>query len=209
MSGMISAGNQITADTGATLLRKGGNAVDAAVGAAFASFIAEVGLVHLGGSGIAQIYDPKTGQGMAYDFFSNTPGLGCNLDKREIDFKPVTIDFGATTQDFHLGRGSVAVPSNIFGLCQMAQDYGRLTLAQILQPAIALARDGVVLDAFQADTCRLLEPLYTHTAGMRQIFMPNGHLIRAGERLFIPNLAEHFDGISNCRHAVPSAWGIG
>jgi gamma-glutamyltranspeptidase / glutathione hydrolase len=58
------------------MLRQGGNAVDAAVAAAFASFLAEIGVVHLGGSGLAQVYDPDMGQSTVYDFFSAMPGLG-------------------------------------------------------------------------------------------------------------------------------------
>jgi gamma-glutamyltranspeptidase/glutathione hydrolase len=107
-----------------------------------------------------------------------------------MDFEKVTIDFGAATQEFYLGRASVAVPGNIAGLCQMAADYGRLPLPVLLQPAIRLAAEGHPLAPFQADTCQLLAPLYTHTAGMRQIFAPHGHVIRAGERVFVPHLAE-------------------
>lgn len=190
MSGVIAAGSRYTAAAGAMILQQGGNAVDAAVAAAFASFIAEVGVVHLGGSGIAQIYEPASGSSVVYDFFSNTPGLQrAPQDSALLDFEEVTIDFGATTQNFHLGRASVAVPGNISGLCQMAADYGRFSLDTLLQPALDLARNGVELEAFQADTCLLLEPLYTHTAGMRKIFARNGRVIRPNERLFIPNLA--------------------
>ncbi len=190
MPGVIAAGSQETARAGAAMLEQGGNAVDAAVAAAFASFIAETGVVHLGGSGIAQIYNPDTGRGVVYDFFSATPGLGGRGLPANLDFSPVTIDFGATTQDFHLGRGSVAVPGNIRGLCQMAADYGRLSLATLLQPAIRLAREGMYLEPFQTNTCDLLSPLYTHTASMRQVFQPNGHIIQPTDRLYIPHLAE-------------------
>src|SRR5690606_23115281 len=189
-------GNQLTSEAGAAMLAAGGNAVDAAVAAAFVSFLAEVGVVHLGGSGIAQIFDPQTGRGVVYDFFSAMPGMapmpGMEQAERPtaLDFARVTIDFGATTQDFYLGRASVAVPGNIFGLCRLAADYGSLPLATLLQPAIELARDGVVLDAFQADTCELLSPLYTHTAGMRDIFLVDGRMVRGGERIFIPHLEE-------------------
>ena len=105
-----------------------------------------------------------------------------------LDFAEVTIDFGATTQSFHLGRASVAVAGNIAGLCQMAADYGRLPLHQLLQPALKLAKDGLPLAKFQADTCKLLDPLYTHTPGMRKIFAPNGRMIQPGEHLFVPDL---------------------
>lgn len=193
MRGMISAGDDQTAKAGAAMLNKGGNAVDAAVAAAFASFIAEVGVVHLGGSGMAQVFRPQAnGQGYScqtYDFFSTAPGLGRNGGLEAIDFEKVTIDFGPTTQDFYLGRGSVAVPGNIAGLCQMAADHGRLPLAILLEPAIRLASEGVALSQFQADTCALLAPIYTHTFGMRAIFGRSNGIISAGEQLMIPDLA--------------------
>ncbi len=189
--GVVAAGGPETVAAGIAMLKKGGNAVDAAVAAAFASFIGEIGVVHLGGSGIAHIYDPQNGQSVVYDFFSNTPGLGrAESASADMDFAQITVDFGETTQDFHLGRAAVAVPGNIAGLCLMAEEYGRLALPTLLQPAIAMARDGVAIAPFQAQTCELLTPLYTHTAGMREIFLRDGRMIRAGERLYIPNLAE-------------------
>lgn len=187
--GVISAGDPQTAAAGAEMLRQGGNAVDAAVAAAFVSFIAEVGVVHLGGSGIAQLFDSRTGLSRVYDFFSVMPGLD-GQPPDHLDFEEVTIDFGSATQSFYLGRGSVAVPGNIAGLCRMAADYGRLPLTVLLRPAIQLARTGVALAEFQADTCRLLEPLYTHTADIRAIFAANGRIVQPGEHLFIPDLAE-------------------
>ena len=188
MGGVIAAGSSGTAAAGAMILTQGGNAVDAAVAAAFASFIAEAGVVHLGGSGIAHLYDATNGRSQVYDFFSNAPGLN-QTTSQPLDFPGVTIDFGSATQDFHLGRASVAVPGNIFGLCQMATDHGRLPLATLLQPALQLAREGAVFDQFQAGTSQMLAPLYTHTPSIRQVFASNGRLIQAGEKLFIPDLA--------------------
>lgn len=198
MNGVIAAGDKQTAEAGARILGEGGNAVDAAVAAAFVSFISEIGMVHLGGSGMGHIFDPRTHTSVVYDFFSNMPGLGIELDKSKLDFSRVTVDFGGTTQDFHIGRGSVAVPGNILGLCQMAADHGRLPLAQLLAPAIELARAGHALPEYQAHTCQILAPLYTHTEGMRQIFAKadNGRIIQAGERLYIPHLAETLEALA-------------
>jgi gamma-glutamyltranspeptidase/glutathione hydrolase len=197
MTGVISAGDPQTAAAGAEMLRKGGNAVDAAVAAAFASFIAEIGVVHLGGSGVAQIFVPATnGQDhhcVTYDFFSNMPGLGQSASTSAIDFERVTIDFGPTTQDFYLGRGSVSVPGNIAGLGQMSADYGRLPLKVALEPAIKLAREGLPIAQFQAETCDLLRPIYTNTQGMRDVFANNGSIIQPGDHLYIPDLANTLD----------------
>lgn len=199
MSGVIAAGGPETVAAGATMLKQGGNAVDAAVAAAFASFIAEIGVVHLGGSGLAHIYNPQNGRSHVYDFFSTTPGLGRatpGLNTAAKDFAEVMIDFGATTQSFHLGRASVAVPGNIIGLCQLAASYGRLPLPVLLQPAITLAREGTPIEAFQADTCDLLTPLYTHTTSVREIFAPNGQMIQPGDLLYIPHLADTLENLA-------------
>ena len=189
MKGVIAAGAPETAAAGTAMLEQGGNAVDAAVAAAFASFIAEIGVVHLGGSGVAHLYNPKSGNSLVYDFFSNMPGLGKKVPQ-PMDFGDVLIDFGETTQSFHLGRASVAVPGNIAGLCQMAADYGRLPLPTLLKPALQLARDGLNLSEFQAKTCQLLEPIYCNTADMREIFQKDGRIVSPGDHLYIPHLAD-------------------
>ena len=194
MLGVIAAGDEHTAAAGAEMLRLGGNAVDAAVAAAFASFIAEIGVVHLGGSGVAQVFRPindnDSHESTTYDFFSIMPGLGNGRVVNDLDFERVVIDFGPTTQDFFLGRGSVAVPGNIAGLCRLVEDFGILPLTTILGPAIRLASKGHPLAPFQAETCELLSPIYTYTPEMRQIFAENGRIIRSSEEVFIPNLAE-------------------
>lgn len=187
MGGVIAAGSQVTAAAGAAMLRQGGNAVDAAVAAAFASFIAEMGVVHWGGSGLAQVYDPLRAESVVYDFFSNMPGLG-SVGPAKLDFEQVTVDFGSATQSFFLGRGSVAVPGNLFGLCRMAADYGSRPLSTLLEPALQLARQGFIISRFQAETSHLLAPLYTHTAEMRAIYQPHGRLVQAGDHVFVPDL---------------------
>lgn len=189
MGGVISAGGPETAAAGAEMLNQGGNAVDAAIAAAFVSFIGEIGMVHLGGSGLAHVYDYQNGHSKVYDFFSNTPGLG-GTPPSKMDFHKVMVDYGATTQDFYVGRAAVAVPGNIFGLCQLAEDYGRLPLHTILKPAIQHAQNGLALTPFQAWTCQLLTQLYTHSPSMRDIFYKNERMIQAGETLFIPHLAD-------------------
>jgi gamma-glutamyltranspeptidase / glutathione hydrolase len=195
-TGVIAAGDPETAAAGAAMLKQGGNAVDAAVAAAFTSFIAEVGVVHWGGSGVAHIYDGQNGRSLVYDFFSDMPGRN-GSPPDQLDFEEVLIDYGATTQSFYLGRASVAVPGNLFGLCQMAADYGRLPLSTLLQPALRLARAGLHLTPFQADTCELLAPLYTHTPSMRQIFVKNGRVVRPEDHFHIPDLTQTLEALAH------------
>ena len=192
MSGVIAAGHPQTAEAGAEILRQGGNAVDAAVGAAFASFVTESTLVSIGGGGIAQVYDPASGQATVYDFFSTMPGLpaGGNGLNRDLDFRQVMIDFGAAQQPFYIGRGSVAVPGNVAGLCAMVEEWGTLPLAQVLAPAIHLARHGVILSEIHAYITELLRPILTDTPGLAAIYAPDGPMVSAGQVLHFPQLAE-------------------
>ena len=173
------------------MLRQGGNAVDAAVAAAFTSFIAEAVLVNIGGGGIAQVYDPATGQVVSCDFFSNMPGLARNgqTPAAEIDFREILVDFGPAQQPFYIGRGSVAVPGVVAGLCQMVEDLGTLPLSQILAPAIRLARQGAVMSDALAYVAAILAPILTDTAEIAARYALDGKIAGAGDTLYFPDLA--------------------
>lgn len=169
------------------MLRLGGNAVDAAVAASFASFVAEASLVNIGGGGIATLVDGQTGAAEVYDFFSTMPSAPLGADA---DFRLVLINFGAAQQPFYIGRASVAVPGVVAGLCQMAQERGSLPLSVLLQPAIELAQQGARLSKQLAYAYNLLQPILCDTPELAQIFKPNGRLFREGERIYFPQLAD-------------------
>ncbi len=195
MKGVIAAGDPQTAAAGAAILETGGNAVDAAVAAAFASFVAEVALgVNVGGGGIALIVDcwgnpsggPCSEEATAYDFFSSMPSG--RLEKGA-DFRKILIDFGPEQQPFYIGRASAAVPGVVAGLCAMAQDRGTLPLASLLEPAVRLAREGAVLSKALAYVMDILTPILTDTPQSVAMFAPNGRVYQAGERMFFRALA--------------------
>ena len=197
MSGVIAAGHPHTAQAGAEILQQGGNAVDAAVAATFASFVAEASLVNIGGGGIAQLYDPHSGQATVYDFFSAMPGLSKNGSQpAKIDFRQVSIDFGVAQQAFYIGRASVAVPGVVAGLCTLMKEAGTLPLATVLQPAIRLARKGIIMSDVPAYITSLLEPILTDTSGIAAIFAPTGTLAKAGDRLIFHQLADTLETLS-------------
>lgn len=187
MPGVIAAGHPQTAAAGAEILQQGGNAVDAAVAAAFASFVAESVLVNIGGGGVAHLYNPATGETTVYDFFSAMPGL--NGQAKEIDFRQILVDFGPTQQPFYIGRGSVAVPGAVAGLCRMAADLGTMPLADLLAPAIRLARQGILLNESLEYVAAILRPIFTDTPELAALYAPTGRMITTGERLYLPQLA--------------------
>ena len=188
--GTVSAGDRHTAQAGAEMLALGGNAVDAALAATFTSFVSEPGLTSPFGGGFATICGPEM-RPQAFNFFANAPGIGLNLENaaEQCDFKAVEVSFGPTTQIFHVGRGSTALPLILPGLLHLHAKYARLNLSEIVQPAIDLARKGVRLSEQVAWVLGMLEPILRFTPPSEKLIAPDGELIKPGERYNNPELA--------------------
>ena len=196
--GAIAAGHPLTAAAGAQMLQQGGNAVDAAVAAAFVSAVSEYTLSAVGGSGFALVYDAANGVSDLYDFFSAAPGLGgppvALVD--DIDFRQITVDYGVSQQHFYVGRGAVAVPGNVAGLCAMARQAGRLPMPMLLEPAIGLMREGCPVSGMQHAISTLIEPIFMMTPGSQAIFgRPDGSLLRPGDLLRMTALADTLEAL--------------
>ncbi len=196
--GAIAAGHPLTAAAGAQMLELGGNAVDAAVAAVFASFISEYTLSATGGGGFALVYDAASGKSQLLDFFSTGPGLGRSAQpsSQDIDFQEITVDYGPSRQHFYVGRGAVAVPGNIAGLCSLAKQAGRLPLPVLLEPAIRLAREGCPVSEIQAFIGGLIEPILLLTPECAAIFgRPEGGLRPAGDLVRMPALGDTLEAL--------------
>lgn len=195
--GVIAAGDPQTAEAGAQLLRDGGNAVDAAIAAAFAAFVCELPLCSPLGGGVCVVErgdDPP----VAFDLFSRTPGLGLPVGTpAKKDFEAVTVNFGAAAQVFHVGRASVAVPLALPGLLELHRRYGARPLAAVLEPAMAFGRDGFTLGAPIAFVFDILRPIVERTAECRGLFVDDeGQIATAGARLRNRDLAATFEAIA-------------
>ena len=177
MTGFVAAGDHGTAEAGAALLREGGNAVDAVIAAACASFICEPLLSSAGGAGVATCGSADRGF-FTHDFFTLVPGLGLAA-RPALDFQEITIDFGPTTQDFHVGRGAAAVPTALFGLLAMHKAHGRAPLSDVFAPAIHLCRDGHVLSSALQWVTGMLRPIVEVSDGVRSLLSSDGELAPA------------------------------
>ena len=197
MKGIVSGGSQHTVNAGAEMLRRGGNAVDAAVAAAFASFVAEAAISSPGGGGFALVSGPDQSP-LVYDFFCAMPGQGRDDPiPPDMDFTAVPVTFEDTVEYYHVGRGSTAVPGNIAGLAQLLEDAGTLPLGTVLKPAIRLARDGFPLSAAQAYLISIVgSGILCYTPESAAIFAPYGDLLVKGQRFANPALANTFERIT-------------
>lgn len=185
--GAIAAGHDRTALAGAQMLAEGGNAVDAAVAAVFAACTCEPTLTGLGGGGFATIH-MAGGPNLVLDFFASVPGIGRTV---ETATGPVSVDvlFGSTTQTFHVGPQSCAVPGFVAGVLGAHERFGRLPRERVLQPGIDLALQGLELTPEQAYCHHLLEKIVTRRSSGRAVFAPDGPMLVDGDHFAQPELA--------------------
>lgn len=158
MTGAVAAGHRLTADAAAEVLRDGGNAFDAAIAGFFTACVCEPVLASLGGGGFLLARD-AAGTVKVFDFFTQTPRR--KVPANVVDFYPVTVDFGSAQQDFHIGLGACAAPGAVSGMFTLHRELGSVPLRTLIQPAAELARNGVVVDPFQAYLLQLVAPIYS------------------------------------------------
>lgn len=191
--GVVAAGHAATAEAAAQILRDGGNAFDAAIGAMLAACVAEPVLCSLGGGGFV-LARPEGARPKLFDFFVQTPRR--RLPEGVIDIRPVVADFGTTTQNFHCGLGTIAVPGMVRGLFAVHESLGHMPLADIAAPALRLARDGVVLSRFQVYVAGVVAPILTSGEDSRALFCkPDGRLPGEGEVMRNRDFADALDAL--------------
>ena len=166
---------------GAQILREGGNAVDATVAMAFAMAVTLPRAGNIGGDGYMLIHTAD-GDAVAIDFRSMAPALA----KLEAYVgKDGKLDGSQTA-----GIRAAGVPGTVAGMALAHERHGRLPWKRLLQPAIELAAQGMVLsrdEAFALAWGR--ERLARSPAGARVFLHPDGTALRAGERLVQSDLA--------------------
>jgi gamma-glutamyltranspeptidase / glutathione hydrolase len=163
MAGAIAAGHPLTADAGARVLASGGNAVDALITAACTAFVVEGPLTGPTGGGFLLVH--ADGATTLLDCFFAVPAERLGV------MEEVVIDFAdASTQTFHVGVGSVAVPGLLRGLEAVHRDFASRPWSELVEPAEALAREGVTATAEQAFLHGILEAILQRTEAGRRVY---------------------------------------
>jgi gamma-glutamyltranspeptidase/glutathione hydrolase len=176
-------------DAGLEILKKGGNAVDAAVAVGFALAVTYPVAGNLGGGGFMLVrmrtdrkgHALKTPEAHFLDYRERAPAAATAdmyLDKDKNVIK------GLSTT----GYKAIGVPGTVAGLTYAQKTYGRLTLAQDMAPAIRLATDGFVLSA---EETRFLQTRYiANDPESHRIYQRNGDFYKPGETFAQPELAK-------------------
>jgi gamma-glutamyltranspeptidase/glutathione hydrolase len=189
--GIVVAQEAQAARIGADILRRGGNAVDAAVATGFALAVTYPRAGNIGGGGFMVIHLAVGRRDIAIDYRETAPAATTRdvfLDEK-----------GDADPEKSRSSGlAIGVPGTVAGLVLAHRKYGsgRLTLKQLIAPAIALARNGFVIEGDLADTLAGARPLFARWPSSAKIFFKDGAILSAGEKLIQTDLAHSLELIA-------------
>ena len=185
--GMVVSQEETASNVGATVLREGGSAIDAAVATAFALAVTHPTAGNIGGGGFI-VYRPATGDPVAYDFREMAPAKSSPT--------MFTTDGKYDADLHHHSHLSVGVPGTVAGLHLAWKEHGKLPWRRLVDPAIALARNGfVVTEGFARSLRGELNEFKKYPATLAQ-FSKNGTPYEAGETFRQPDLAKTLERIA-------------
>ena len=180
-NGMVVTAQQLASKVGVDILRRGGNAVDAAVAVGYALAVVYPAAGNLGGGGFMTIQFAD-GRKTFLDFREKAP-LAATAD--------MFLDLNGTViRDLNTrGHLSVAVPGAVAGLEHAREKYGSMKRTALLAPAITLAEKGFVLEQGDTDLYRTAVDDLRRDPASKAIFLRHDHAFLPGQRLIQTDLA--------------------
>src|ERR1700731_1776109 len=177
--GMVVAQEGTAAKIGVDILRSGGNVVDAAVAVGFALAVTLPRAGNLGGGGFMLVYLAKEKKTVALDYRETAPAD----TGRDVFLDAAGEVVAAKSRDSGLGVG---VPGTVAGLSLALRKYGsgKFSMAELVAPAVALARNGIEVEDDLADSLPLAQARVGRWPSTARIFLrPDGTSLRRGDRL--------------------------
>ncbi len=190
--GMVVAQEKIAARIGADVLKRGGNAVDAAVATGFAMAVTYPRAGNIGGGGFMVIHSAERHEDIAIDYRETAPAATTRDMFLDADGKPDR----KKSLDSALAIG---VPGTVAGLALALEKYGsgKFTLGEILKPAIALASDGIVIADDIADTLDEGRQRLSHwPESLKMLLRDDGTPMQEGDKLTQKDLAATLTAIA-------------
>jgi gamma-glutamyltranspeptidase / glutathione hydrolase len=180
--GMVAASHPLAAQIGLDVLRRGGNAVDAAIATNAALGLVEPMMCGIGGDLHALVWDAKTQKLYALNASGRAPERAtCQLFKdRKLKEIPL------------YGPLSWSVPGCVDGWDELRRKFGTRTLAELLEPSIRYADEGVPVAERIADYWKTVQPRIAKVPDTARTFLPGGRAPKAGEVFRNPYLASTY-----------------
>lgn len=180
-NGMVVSASRLASEVGIEILKKGGNAVDAAVAVGFALAVTYPAAGNIGGGGFMVIRF-NDGKSTAIDYREKAP-----LNSYEKMFQDSAGNFlPALSQE---GTTSAGVPGSVAGLIYALEKYGTMKLSDILQPAVKLAEEGFILDYQLAQSINFYYQDFLKYPSSKKIFTNNDRPFNEGDLFVQKDLA--------------------
>ena len=182
-NGLVASVDPIASGVGLEILRKGGNAIDAAVATGFALAVTHPSAGNIGGGGFMMVRLAETGEVHAVDYREKAPAASTPPmflgDDGEVD-----------REKSGVGYLVIGVPGTVRGFWEASQRFGTLEWAQLVEPALALARDGFVVDEYLANSLRGQERNMDRFPEFGLAYRKeDGSYYEPGERMVLSDLA--------------------
>lgn len=186
--GMVVSSQHLATEVGVDILKQGGNAIDAAVAVGYALAVVHPCCGNIGGGGFMTVH-LADGKNVFLDFREKAP-LAATTDMMQNAAGKVVK--GRSTRTYL----AVGVPGTVMGLDAALAKYGSMTLAQVMAPAIKLAREGYTLQPGDVAILRTSTPVFSQHPNVAAIFLNHGQPWQAGDTLKQPQLAATLEAIA-------------
>ena len=177
--GIVASGQPLATLAGQEMLKKGGNAVDAAVASAFALSVVEPSMSGLGGRLQAIVRLPN----------GEIHGVDATTEA------PIKYDT-ATTSPVRYGYQVIGIPGVVAGLVKLLEEHGTLPLETVMQPAIRYAKKGFPILKGEATRQAMAMEQLKEFEGSRQYFLKDGRTYKTGEKWMQKDLAKTLELIA-------------
>ncbi|TDI45031.1 MAG: gamma-glutamyltransferase [Acidobacteria bacterium] len=181
--GMVASQNAVASAIGVEILKKGGNAIDAAVAVGLALAVTLPRAGNVGGGGFMLVHLAKEGRTVAVDFRETAPKAAF-----------AEMYFGADGEvdntEYRFTHKSSAVPGTVAGFDHILRNYGTMSWSEVTEPALRLARDGIsVTDDLATNLDRAKERLSVNPTTRSTYYKAGGESYAVGEIFKQPDLA--------------------
>ncbi|TQD87650.1 hypothetical protein C1H46_026849 [Malus baccata] len=183
-NGVVAADDARCSKIGASMLRQGGHAVDAAVATALCLGVVNSMASGIGGGGFMLVRSSATSQTQAFDMRETAP-LAASQNM-----------YASNPKAKAEGALSMGVPGEIAGLHEAWLQYGRIAWRTLFQPAIKLARDGYIVAPYLGGYLSTHGDKILSDPGLRQVFAPNGKMLKAGDTCYNVELGRSLEAVA-------------
>tara|TARA_B110000438_G_scaffold303257_1_gene363947 strand:- start:4354 stop:6060 length:1707 start_codon:yes stop_codon:yes gene_type:complete len=189
-NGIVTSASRLASDAGVRALKQGGNAVDAAITTAFALAVTWPSAGNIGGGGF-MVYHGEDGHATTFDFREKAP-LAAN------ERMYLGLDGNVIDNSNHIGMLAIGVPGTVAGLWKAHQELGSLPWADLVAPAVKLAREGIPMSySLYSGFARSKGRFDQYASTAAKFFKADGSLYELGETWYQPDLAHTLELIQD------------